>query len=67
MILVIARVNGNAFGGGSGLVAACDISYSLSNAKFGFTEVKLGLIPAVISPFVVEKIGRSHASRIFLL
>jgi methylglutaconyl-CoA hydratase len=63
---VIARVNGNAFGGGAGLLASCDISFAVSTALFGFTEVKLGLIPAVISPFVMEKIGKGNASRLFL-
>jgi len=63
---VIARVNGHAFGGGSGIIAACDIALAMSSAQFGFTEVKLGLIPAVISPFVMEKIGKSNCSRYFL-
>ena len=63
---VIGRINGSAIGGGAGMVACCDISYSVASAKFGFTEVKLGLIPAVISPFVMEKIGRSNCSRYFL-
>jgi len=63
---VIARVNGAALGGGSGLVASCDMAFALRTAKFGFTEVKLGLIPAVISPFVMEKIGLSNCSRFFL-
>lgn len=62
---VIARVNGAALGGGSGLVSACDFSLAVQNAKFGFTEVKLGLIPAVISPFVIKKIGSGNASRYF--
>ena len=62
---VIGRVNGAALGGGCGLVSACDISYAVNKAVFGFTEVKLGLIPAVISPFVMNKIG-SHSSQFFL-
>ena len=57
VIPVVARVNGSSLGGGAGIVAASDIAISLSSAKFGFTEVKLGLIPAVISPFVLAKIG----------
>ncbi|KAL6061737.1 putative Enoyl-CoA hydratase, membrane protein [Balamuthia mandrillaris] len=65
-IPVIGRVNGSALGGGSGLVSVCDFAFSVSTAQFGFTEVKLGLIPAVISPFVMEKIGKTHASRYFL-
>jgi len=63
---VIGRINGNAIGGGSGLVAACDFAFSDSKASFGFTEVKLGLIPAVISPFVMMKIGKGNCSRYFL-
>jgi len=62
---VICRVNGHAMGGGCGIVAACDYAYSINTAAFGFTEVKLGLIPAVISPFVISKIG-SKASKYFL-
>jgi len=65
-IPVIGRITGSAFGGGSGLVAACDMAFATNNAKFGFTEVKLGLVPAVISPFVMEKIGKSNCSRFFL-
>jgi len=63
---VVARVNGAALGGGSGLVAACDFALALDTAKLGFTEVGLGLIPAVISPFCIGKIGAVHASRYFL-
>eukprot|EP01114_Cavostelium_apophysatum_P018938 TRINITY_DN5961_c0_g1_i1.p1 TRINITY_DN5961_c0_g1~~TRINITY_DN5961_c0_g1_i1.p1 ORF type:complete len:327 (-),score=59.98 TRINITY_DN5961_c0_g1_i1:24-1004(-) len=63
---VVARVNGPALGGGSGLVSAADIAFAVKDAKFGFTEVKLGLIPAAISPFVLEKIGKGNASRYFL-
>lgn len=65
-IPVIARVTGAAFGGGSGLVAACDFAFALETAKLGFTEVGLGLIPAVISRFCIDKIGAVHASRYFL-
>jgi methylglutaconyl-CoA hydratase len=65
-IPVISRVTGSAFGGGCGLIAATDFSFALSNAKFGFTEVKLGIVPAVISPFVMEKIGAGNCSRFFL-
>jgi methylglutaconyl-CoA hydratase len=56
---VIGRIQGAALGGGSGLAAVCDIAIAGEDAFFGFTEVKLGLIPAVISPFVVAKIGSS--------
>lgn len=63
---VIARVHGAAFGGGVGLVAACDIALATESAKFCLSETRLGLIPAVISPFVVPKIGQTAARRYFL-
>jgi methylglutaconyl-CoA hydratase len=63
---VIARIHGPALGGGSGLAAVCDIVISSDDAIFGFTEVKLGIIPAVISPFVIAKIGISNARALFL-
>jgi methylglutaconyl-CoA hydratase len=63
---VIGRVHGAALGGGAGLVAICDIVVAADDAVFGFTEVRLGLIPAVISPFVIAKIGRSAARELFL-
>ncbi len=63
---VIAKIHGAALGGGAGLVAVCDIAIAASDAVFGFTEVKLGIIPAVISPFVLAKIGASHARALFL-
>ena len=63
---VIGRVHGAALGGGAGLAAVCDIVVAADNAIFGFTEVKLGIIPAVISPFVLSKIGASQARRFFL-
>jgi methylglutaconyl-CoA hydratase len=62
---VVARVQGYALGGGSGLAACSDIAIAASDAVFGFSEVKLGIIPAVISPFVLPKIGQ-HARRYFL-
>lgn len=62
---VIARVRGFALGGGSGLVACSDIAVAAPDATFGFSEVKLGIIPAVISPFVLPKLG-AHARRYFL-
>ena len=62
----IARVNGAAYGGGVGLIACCDIAIGVSTAKFGLTEVKLGLVPAVISPYVIAAIGLRHARRLFL-
>jgi methylglutaconyl-CoA hydratase len=62
----IARVHGAALGGGAGLVAACDIAIASDEARFGFTETKLGIMPAVISPFVLAKIGHSHARALAL-
>jgi methylglutaconyl-CoA hydratase len=62
----IARVNGAAYGGGVGLVACCDIAIAIDSAKFGLTEVKLGLVPAVISPYVIAAIGARHARRLFV-
>lgn len=62
----LARVNGAAFGGGVGLVACCDIALGVPIAKFGLTETKLGLVPAVISPYVIAAIGARHARRLFL-
>ena len=62
---VIVRAHGYVLGGGSGLVACADIAIAAPDAVFGFTEVKLGIIPAVISPFVIAKIGESHARALF--
>lgn len=62
---VIARVQGAALGGGMGLCAVSDIVVATADAVLGFTEVKLGIIPAVISTFVVPKIGESHARALF--
>ncbi|GAB3304535.1 enoyl-CoA hydratase-related protein [Luteimonas notoginsengisoli] len=61
----IARVQGAAFGGGVGLVACCDIAIGAEDAKFGLTEARLGLLPAVISPYVIAAIGARHARRYF--
>jgi len=62
----IVRVNGAAYGGGVGLIACCDVAIAADTAKFGLTEVKLGLIPAVISPYVVAAIGARQARRLFV-
>jgi methylglutaconyl-CoA hydratase len=62
---VIARVHGDAFGGGAGLVCACDIVIMDERAMMCFPEVRLGLVPAVISPFVIAKIGESRARELF--
>lgn len=61
----IARVQGAAMGGGCGLVACCDIALAADNAVFAFSEVKLGLIPATISPYVIRAIGEKQARRYF--
>ncbi len=63
---VIGKINGSALGGGAGLVAVCDYCLAVDTAKFGFTEVRLGLVPAVISPYVIAKIGESAARATFL-
>jgi methylglutaconyl-CoA hydratase len=62
---VIARVHGPALGGGAGLCAVADLVIAEAGAKFGFTETRLGILPAVISPFVIAKIGESHARALF--
>ena len=63
---VVARVQGHALGGGAGLVAAADIAISARDTVFAFSEVKLGIIPAVISPFALAKIGAGNARRYFV-
>lgn len=63
---VVARIQGHALGGGAGLVACSDIAIADERAVFAFSEVKLGIIPAVISPFALAKIGATHARRYFL-
>lgn len=62
----LARVQGSAFGGGVGLVAACDIAIATFAAQFSFPEVKLGIIPSVISPYVIAAVGERHARRYML-
>jgi len=59
-------VNGAAIGGGTGFLSACDIALAADSAQFGLSEVKIGLVPAAISPFVVRKIGESKARQYFL-
>ena len=63
---VVARVNGTAMGGGLGLIAVCDIVIAVEGARLAFSEVKLGIAPAVISPYVVRKIGETHARVLFV-
>jgi methylglutaconyl-CoA hydratase len=62
----IARVQGSAYGGGIGLVAACDLSIAVDSAKFCFSEVRLGLLPAIISPYVVRRMRPAAVQRYFL-
>jgi len=63
---VVGRIQGAAIGGGVGLVSVCDIAIAASNTQFGLSEVKLGILPAVISPYVIGKIGATHARALFL-
>ncbi|HEX9500197.1 MAG TPA: enoyl-CoA hydratase-related protein [Thermoanaerobaculia bacterium] len=65
-IPVVGRVQGAAIGGGVGLVAVCDIVVCTRDARFGLAEVKLGILPAVISPYVIAKIGETHARALFM-
>ena len=65
-VAVVGRIHGAALGGGAGLAAVCDIVVAADDAVFGFTEVKLGIIPAAISPFALAKVGRSAARELFL-
>src|SRR4029453_6180995 len=64
--IVIGRIHGAALGGGSGLAAVCDIVVAADDTIFGFTETKLGILPAMISPYVLQKIGASAARDLFL-
>jgi methylglutaconyl-CoA hydratase len=63
---VIARVNGAAIGGGTGFVAVCDIAIAAKSAVFSFSEVKIGLVPACIGPYVVKKMGEGRARELFI-
>src|SRR5581483_3516425 len=63
---LLARVQGAAIGGGAGLVATADIAVASTDAVFGFSEARLGIIPAVVSPYVVRKIGAGHATALFV-
>jgi methylglutaconyl-CoA hydratase len=65
-IPLVGRIHGAALGGGAGLAAVCDIVVAAEDAVFAFTEVKLGIIPAVIAPYAIAKIGRSAARELFL-
>lgn len=63
---VIGRIQGQAFGGGIGLMSICDVAIAVEGAKFGLTETKLGLIPATISPYVLARMGEGKARRVFM-
>ena len=63
---IIARVHGAAFGGGAGLIAACDIAVASRESWFAFREVRLGFIPAIIAPFLLRRLGVSHTTRLCL-
>lgn len=63
---VIGRIHGNAFGGGVGLMAVCDVALGATGARFGLTETRLGLIPATIGPYVLARMGEAMARRVFM-
>jgi methylglutaconyl-CoA hydratase len=63
---LIGRVQGQAFGGGMGLISVCDVAVGVTGAKFGFTEARLGLIPATIGPYVLARMGEAMARRVFM-
>jgi len=63
---VIGRVQGNAFGGGVGMMSVCDVAVGVPAARFGLTETKLGLTPATISPYVIARMGAAKARRVFM-
>ncbi len=62
--LVIGRINGPAYGGGVGMIAVCDVAVAVEDARFALTEVRLGLVPATISPYVAAKLGHSQVRRV---
>lgn len=62
---LIGRINGQAYGGGTGLISVCDVAIAARGARFGFTEARLGLIPATISPYVVARMGLARAREVF--
>jgi methylglutaconyl-CoA hydratase len=63
---LIGRIQGNAFGGGLGLIAVCDVAVAADGARFGLTETRLGLIPATIGPYVLARMGEGKARRVFM-
>ncbi len=64
--VVVARVEGHALAGGSGLVTVCDMAYAVPEAKFGYTEVRIGFIPALVSTFLIRKLGEGKARELLL-
>jgi methylglutaconyl-CoA hydratase len=63
---LIGAVQGNAFGGGIGMMSVCDVAVGVSSARFGLTETRLGLIPATIGPYVIARMGEARARRVFM-
>ena len=63
---VIGRIQGQAFGGGVGLMSVCDVAITVDGARFGLTETRLGLIPATIGPYVIARLGEGYARRVFM-
>ncbi len=63
---LIGRINGQAYGGGMGIMSVCDVAIAAEGARFGFTETRLGLIPATISPYVLARMGEGRARRVFM-
>ncbi len=63
---LIGRINGQAFGGGIGMISVCDLAVGVADSKFALTETRLGLIPATISPYVVSRMGQANARRVFM-
>ncbi len=63
---LIGRINGQAYGGGMGMLSVCDVAFAVEGARFGFTETRLGLVPATISPYVLARMGEGMARRVFM-
>jgi methylglutaconyl-CoA hydratase len=63
---LIGRINGQAYGGGMGMLSVCDVAVAAEGARFGFTETRLGLVPATISPYVLARMGEGMARRVFM-
>ena len=63
---LIGRINGQAYGGGMGMLSVCDVAVAADHARFGFTEARLGLVPATISPYVLARMGEGMARRVFM-